>query len=176
MRRISSGKSLILGMPKAPQGNIQGRLKYLSLGMPRKASPLSSSKLSVCFRFRFVNVICAILERLLHLVFTFISCTMLVRDSHWLIYRMLFALHLYLLSMALQNASCASLISFEVWMPVSPHLENHYFYDALLLHLYLLEGGQVYFRKNYTLMLHLYLFVGVLGSGVPRFACLLSWY
>ena len=36
-----------LGDAKAPQGNIQGRLKCLSLGMPRKASPLSSSKLSV---------------------------------------------------------------------------------------------------------------------------------
>ena len=44
MRRIRNGKTLSLGMPKAPQGNIQGRLKYLSLGMPRKASPLSSSK------------------------------------------------------------------------------------------------------------------------------------
>ena len=46
MRRIRSGKTLSLGMPKAPQGNNQGRLKRLSLGMPRKASPLSSSKLS----------------------------------------------------------------------------------------------------------------------------------
>ena len=46
MRRIRSDKILILGMPKAPQGNIQGRLKLLSLGMPRKASPLSSSTLS----------------------------------------------------------------------------------------------------------------------------------
>ena len=46
MRRIRSGKTLILGMPKAPQGNIQGRLKRLSLGMPLKASPLSSSTLS----------------------------------------------------------------------------------------------------------------------------------
>ena len=33
MRRIRSGKTLSLGMPKAPQGNIQGRLKHLSLGM-----------------------------------------------------------------------------------------------------------------------------------------------
>ena len=47
MRRIRSGKSLSLGMPKAPQGNIQGRSKQLSLGMPRKASPLSSPTLSV---------------------------------------------------------------------------------------------------------------------------------
>ena len=31
---IRSGKSLRLGMPEAPQGNIQGRLKRLSLGSP----------------------------------------------------------------------------------------------------------------------------------------------
>jgi hypothetical protein len=36
-----------LGDAKAPQGNIQGRPKQLSLGMPRKASPLSSSTLLV---------------------------------------------------------------------------------------------------------------------------------
>ena len=46
MRRIKSDKTLSLGMPKAPQGNIQGRSKQLSLGMPRKASPLSSPTLS----------------------------------------------------------------------------------------------------------------------------------
>ena len=47
MRRIRSDKTLILGIPKAPQGNIQVRSKQLSLGMPRKASPLSSPTLSV---------------------------------------------------------------------------------------------------------------------------------
>ena len=47
MRRIRSDKNLSLGMPKAPKGNIQGRSKQLSLGMPRKASPLSSPTLSV---------------------------------------------------------------------------------------------------------------------------------
>ena len=47
MRRIRSGNTLSLGIPKAPQGNIRGILKRLSLGMPRKASPLSSSTLSV---------------------------------------------------------------------------------------------------------------------------------
>ena len=31
---IRSSKSLRLGMPKAPQGNIQGILKHLSLGVP----------------------------------------------------------------------------------------------------------------------------------------------
>ena len=47
MRRIRSDKTLSLGMPKAPQVNIQGRSKQLSLGMPRKTSPLSSPTLSV---------------------------------------------------------------------------------------------------------------------------------
>ena len=40
---IRSGKSLSLGIPKSPQGNIQRTTKSLSLGMPRMASPLSSS-------------------------------------------------------------------------------------------------------------------------------------
>ena len=47
MRRIRTDKTLSLGMPKSPQGNIQGISKHLSLGMPRKASPLSSPTLSV---------------------------------------------------------------------------------------------------------------------------------
>ena len=47
MRRIRSEKNLRLDIPKAPQGNIQGISKQLSLGMPRKASPLSSLTLSV---------------------------------------------------------------------------------------------------------------------------------
>ena len=34
-------------IPKSPQDNIQGISKQLSLGMPRKASPLSSPTLSV---------------------------------------------------------------------------------------------------------------------------------
>ena len=39
-----SGKSLSLGIPKAPQYNSRTS-KSLSLGMPRKASPLSSSSI-----------------------------------------------------------------------------------------------------------------------------------
>ena len=41
---IRSGKSLSLGMPKAPQYNTR-TTKSLSLGMPRKASPLMSSSI-----------------------------------------------------------------------------------------------------------------------------------
>ena len=47
IRKIRSDKTLRLGMPKASQGNIQGRSKQLSLGMPQKASHLSSPTLSV---------------------------------------------------------------------------------------------------------------------------------
>ena len=47
MRRIRSDKTLSLQMPKAPQVNIQGRSKQLSLGMPRKASPLPPPTLLV---------------------------------------------------------------------------------------------------------------------------------
>ncbi len=92
MRRIRSGNTLSLGIPKAPQVNIQGRLKHLSLGMPRKASPLSSSKLSVYLGFCFVHmtyVLC---------VFVFPLRTMLVWDVPSSIYRILHVLHLNLLS------------------------------------------------------------------------------
>ena len=47
IRRIRSDKTLILGMPRAPQVNIQGGYTQLSLGMPWKASPLLSPTLSV---------------------------------------------------------------------------------------------------------------------------------
>ena len=46
MVRIRSENTLSLGMPKATQGNIHGITKQLSLGIPWKASPLSSSTLS----------------------------------------------------------------------------------------------------------------------------------
>ena len=56
MRRTRSDKNLSLGMPKVPQGNIQGRLKCLSLGMPRKASSLSSSTLSVYLTWSYIFI------------------------------------------------------------------------------------------------------------------------
>ena len=66
MRRIRSDKTLRLGMPKAPQGNIQGISRLLSLGMPPKASPLSSPTLSVTSlgaMFSFVTWYVFFLER-----------------------------------------------------------------------------------------------------------------
>ena len=93
-------QELKLGDARGTPSKYSRRLKRLSLGILGR-HPLFLQQVSVCFRIRFVHAICAILERLLHLVFIFILCTMLVWDSPWLIYRMLFALHLYLLSMAL---------------------------------------------------------------------------
>ena len=88
-------------------GNSQGtpskylrRLKRVSLGMPRKASHLSSTNIGM-FSDSFRSCDMCNLGAYFALVFTFLLCTMLVWDSPWLIYRMLFALHLYLLSMAL---------------------------------------------------------------------------
>ena len=82
MRRIRSDKTLSLGMPKAPQGNIQGRSKQLSLGMPRKASPLSSPTLSVTSlgaMFLFVTwyvfcLECHFLVRIFLLLFRIMFC------------------------------------------------------------------------------------------------------
>ena len=45
-----------LGDAKAPQGNMQARLKRLSLGMPRNATPLSSSTLSVYLTWSYIFI------------------------------------------------------------------------------------------------------------------------
>ena len=77
MRRITSDKTLILGMPKAPQGNIQGRSKQLSLGMPRMASPLSSTFIgNFTWSYIFIHhMICVLLGA----SFSFVSiCLLLV--------------------------------------------------------------------------------------------------
>ena len=86
MRGIRSDKTLSLGMPKAPQGNIQGISKQLSLGMPRKASPLSSPTLLVtslgamfsfvtwyvfCLEHQFILLkICLLLFRIFFCIFS----------------------------------------------------------------------------------------------------------
>ena len=117
-----SGKSLILGIPMAPQGNIQGQPKSQSLGMPRKASPLSSTSISnllgAIFLFTTWYVFC--LERLVLFVSLLISLpqssflyTPFERAIHDLEFvRILYVLHLYLLSLIV-FAHSASLISFE---------------------------------------------------------------
>ena len=109
MRRIRSGKTLSLGIPKAPQGNIQGRLKCLSLGMPRKASPLSSTSIgNFTWSYIFIHQhdMCFFLEHLVLFVSLCLSMpqssflyTPFERDRHDSeIIRILCVLHLYLLS------------------------------------------------------------------------------
>ena len=79
-------KSSSLGMPEAPQDNISRSLKHLSLGMPRMASPLSSSFIGnftwiyifihhmICVllgaSFSFVNI-CLLLFRIMFCIFIF---------------------------------------------------------------------------------------------------------
>ena len=88
------------GFPRHPS-KYPRRLKHLSLGMPRKASHLYSTIIGMS-RFLFCSHdMHKFLERLLCSFFPFLLCTMLVWYSPWFIYRMLIAIHLYLLSMAL---------------------------------------------------------------------------
>ena len=95
MRRIKRGKSSSLGMPKEPQVNISRILKHLSLGMPRLASHLSSSTIIGIPHFLFCS------HDMCPLCFYFYLWSMLVWDSPSLICRILFVLHLNLLSMVL---------------------------------------------------------------------------
>ena len=93
-------QELKLGDARGTPSKYSRRLKRLSLGMPRKASPLSSTSIGM-FSDSFRSCDMCNLGASFALVFFFLLCTMLVWDSPWLIYRILFALHLYSLSMAL---------------------------------------------------------------------------
>ena len=116
-----SGKSLRLGMPKAPQGRTP---ISQSLGMPWKASPLSSSSIgNFTWSYIFIHhMICVLLGASCMIwVFAFslpqssLLYTPFERDSYdWEFIRILYVLHLYLLS---------------------------YIVFALVLHSYLLEHG-----------------------------------
>ena len=120
---IWSGKSLSLGMPMAPQDNLRTP-KSQSLGMPRKASPLSSLFIgNFTWSYIFIrHMICVLLgASCIILVFAFQFATIILAvHTFWEkpilleFARILYVLHLYLLS----------LIVF-----------------ALVLHLYLLEHG-----------------------------------
>ena len=89
MRRIRSDKTLRFGMPKAPQGNIQGRSKQLSLGMPRKASPLSSSFIgNFTWSYIFIHhMICVLLGasiyfvRICFMLFIIMFCIFLIKKN-----------------------------------------------------------------------------------------------
>ena len=125
--RIRSGKILSLGMPMEPEDNPR-TTKSLSLGMPRKASPLSSSSIGnftwgnifihhmICV---FLGTSCMSWVLLFSLPQSSLLYTPFGRDTHELEFiRILYVLHLYLLS---------------------------YIVFALVLHLYLLEhsGGSI---------------------------------
>ena len=58
MRKRKRGKSSSLGMPKAPQVNIQGDSSVKAWGCPG-SHPLFLQQISVCIRIRFVHAICA---------------------------------------------------------------------------------------------------------------------
>ena len=106
VRRIKRGKSSSLGMPKAPQVNISNDTQASKLGDAPVGIP------SFFFnKYRYTSVF-VLFTWFVSFVFFFLR-TMLVWDSPSLIYRMFHVLHLYLLSMTLYNALCASLKSFE---------------------------------------------------------------
>ena len=88
-----------LGDSQGTPSKYSRRLKHLSLGMLGR-HPLFLQQVSLCFRIvSFMRYVQS--WSVFALVFMFLFCTMLVWDGPWLIYRMLFSLHLYLLSMAL---------------------------------------------------------------------------
>ena len=131
-----SGKSLSLGMPMAPQDNIRTP-NIQSLGMPQKASPLSSTSignlLGAIFLFTTWYVFC--LERLVLFESLFVSLpqssllyTPFERDTHDSEFiKILYVLHLYLLSYIV--CSSTSLISFRArwWICWSLMLHLDYF-------------------------------------------------
>ena len=106
---IRSGKSLRLGMPKAPQGNIQRTTKILSLGMPRKASPLSSSFIgNFTWSYIFIHHMICVLLGASCMIWVFVLRDVWIKyqdlkllnvreSSHsCIIIRLLIDLHLYL--------------------------------------------------------------------------------
>ena len=118
-----SGKSLSLGMPMAPQYNLRTP-KSQSLGIPPKASPLSSTSIgNFTWSYIFIyHMIFFCLKRLVlfeSLLVSFPQSSLLYtpfeRDTHDSEFiRILYVLHLYILSYIV-FALCASLISFELY-------------------------------------------------------------
>ena len=110
MRRIRSDKTLSLGITKAPQGDNQGRSKQLSLGMPRKASPLSSSSIgNFTWGYIFIHhMICVLLGASCMIwVFVFYFTTIILAGHTFWERHTCFGIY--------YNTLCASLISFELY-------------------------------------------------------------
>ena len=120
-----SGNSLSLGIPEAPQVNIK-ETQASKLGDAPEGIPSFFNKYRYVFGFVSFMRYVQILERLLHLVFTFLLCTMLVWDSPWLIYRMLIALHLIFLVWLYRMLHVLHLYHLKFGLPVSLHIENRH--------------------------------------------------
>ena len=73
-KELRRHKSSSLGMPKASQDNISRSLKHLSLGMPQKASPLSSSFIgNFTWSYIFIrHMICVLLGASIYFVRIFL--------------------------------------------------------------------------------------------------------
>ena len=97
VRRRRRGKSSSFGIRKAPQVNIQGDSSVQAWGCPGR-HPIFLQQVSVCFRIRFVHVICANLGASFAFSFHF----SLMHHAGMRVYMV----YLY-------NAHCTSLISFE---------------------------------------------------------------
>ena len=78
VRRIKRDKISSLGMPKEPQVNISKDTQASKLGDAPVGIPSFFNKYQYVFRFVSFTRYVQVLERLLHLVFTFLLCTMLV--------------------------------------------------------------------------------------------------
>ena len=105
---IKSGKSLSLGMPMAPQDNLRTP-KSQSLGMPRRASPLSSSSIgNFTWSYIFIHhMICVFLgASCIILVFACQFTTIILAVTNLFV-------EAYLIRIC-QTTLCTSLISFEL--------------------------------------------------------------
>ena len=119
-------QELKLGDSQGTPSKYSRRLKRLSLGMPRKASHLSSISIGIFSDSFRSHVMCKLLERRVLFLFLlinapwwyeivlgwFIECSLHFTYIFWVwLYRMLHVLHLYHLKFGL---------------PVSPHTENRH--------------------------------------------------
>ena len=129
-----SGKSLSLGMPKAPQGKIQGQPKILSLGMPRKASPLLSSSIgnfTWSYIFYSSHDMCFAWSVLYDISLCFLvyhnhpCCTHLLRDTHIIQNLLEYSMCFTYIFWAKQFCSSASLISFRArrWLNFEKNID-----------------------------------------------------
>ena len=141
-------QELKLGDAQGTPSKYSRRLKRLSLGMPRRASHLSLTTIRM-FSSSFRSCVMCKSWSIFYVYFSlyfyapcwyeivhgwFMECSLHFTYIFWVwLYRMLHVLHLYHLKFGL---------------PVSLNIENRHLSNALLLHLYLLERGHIFCRKN----------------------------